>query len=119
METLLDHLMNALPTMGELASVAIARPIERELLTLVPELVKMGASLAAVAFLKSLGLVVSGLFLTVFGVVLAVTSRSRQEVNTVKIELGKFKVAWQGVAGLGCMVAGTLVLLLAVPYHLT
>jgi len=124
METLLDHLINALPMMGELAAVAKPRALEPELVTLTAEIVRMGkflfgmgASLSAAAALKHLGLVVSGLFLTIFGVFLAVTSGSPQDVNAVKIELGTLKVAWQGAAGLGCMVAGALLMILAYSLH--
>ena len=113
METLLNHLMNALPIMAGLTS-AVPRPVEHELQTLVPDIVRMGfnmgSSLIAAVTLKQLGGVITGLFLTIFGVVVAVTSRSSQEVNTVKIELGNFKVAWTGVAAMGCIVAGTLFL---------
>lgn len=114
METLLNHLMNALPIMAELTS-AIPRPVERDLQTQVPHMVWVGfsflTSVGVVEFLKNYGPQISGVFLTIFGVVLAVrSSHSSQEVNTVIIELGKIKVGWNGVAALGCIVAGILLI---------
>jgi hypothetical protein len=120
MGVLLDHLIDALPVMGELTAFARPHLLERELrelLPLVPETWRLVSSLGVVAVLKYLGLAATGTFMTIYGAHLAMAPRATQDVSTVKIEVGEFKVAWQGVAGVGCMVGGVLVLVSAFWLH--
>ena len=117
MGVLLDHLIDALPVMGELTAFARPHLLERELLPLVPETWRLVSSLGVVAVLKYLGLAATGTFMTIYGAHLAMAPRATQDVSSVKIEVGEFKVAWQGVAGVGCMVGGILVLLSAFWLH--
>ena len=118
METLLDHLTNALPIMSELAFAAVKpRPLVREFQPLARNLVQIGASLFAAKEALKLGLAGAGLFLTILGGFLAAARHSKHDIATVEIKVGESKVAWRGVAALGCIVAGILILLLAFSSH--
>ena len=92
----------------------MSKMLVTELMPLVPWMFMLGASLVTVAVLKILGIVSTGAFLTLMGGNYFVNKKPKAAESTVNIETGKFfKIAWQGPAAVGLMVAGVLTILLA------
>jgi amino acid transporter len=108
----MDGLIEALPLIGFSVS-AKYELIHLVLVQLVPWLFMMGGSLVTVAVLKFLGVLSTGTFLTLMGGGFLATKKPQPTDSTVKIEVGKIKIGWQGAGALGLIVAGILVIVLA------
>jgi hypothetical protein len=120
MSLLLDNLMDVLPVMGELTSLAAPHSLERDLLLteMVTDAWRLVSSLGVVGVMQYYwGLAVAGcagLFLIIYGVQLAEASRSTQRASNAKLKvLGVATAAWRGSAAVGCMVGGILIFVLA------
>ena len=78
---------------------------------LLPLIVTLGITFVTIVGVKAfLGITFGGMFLTLSGYVLPSHSQERSSAN---IEAGPVKVRWQGVASMALLVAGVLMLILA------
>jgi hypothetical protein len=106
---LLDNATDALPIMGELTSLVSHQQVDR----LVEDLrifVPTGGILAIACVLTKMGVLGIGAFMMVGGVYLM--NKSVQPATVGKFEVWGIKASWQGPAGVGMMVLGTVVIVI-------
>ena len=78
---------------------------------LLPLIATLGITFVTIVGVKTfLGITFGGMFLTLSGYVLPPHSRDTSSAN---IEAGPVKVRWRGIASMGLLVAGVLMLILA------
>jgi hypothetical protein len=78
---------------------------------LFPLIATLGITFVTIVGVKAfLGITFGGMFLTLSGYVLPPHSRDRSSAN---LEAGPIRVRWQGVASMALLVAGVLMLILA------
>jgi len=78
---------------------------------LLPVIITLGITFVTIVGVKAfLGITFGGMFLTLSGYVLPSHSR---DSNSANLEAGPVKVRWQGAASMALLVAGVLMLILA------